>query len=125
MTSLQKQLAAIAATSSHELDSKAQKTAHSHSLLFEPKIAATQSFDTIYQLCVEGFEELCNIDTRFSRFASNIFSIHSKKEDREQMTARENQELNSVIESFLGLVGSRLLLRPALKSVEWIIRRFR
>lgn len=41
------------------------------------------------------------------------------------MTAKENQELDSVIESFLSLVGPRLLLKPAVKAVEWLIRRFR
>lgn len=41
------------------------------------------------------------------------------------MTAKENQELDSVIESFLSLAGPRLLLKPAVKAVEWLIRRFR
>lgn len=125
MTSLQKQLASIAASSSHELDTKALRAAHAQSLLFEPKVAATQSFDTLYQLCVEGFEELCDMDARFVKYGVNLFSIHSKKEDREQMTAHQNEELNVVLESFLGLVGARLLLKPALKAVEWTVRRFR
>jgi U3 small nucleolar RNA-associated protein 10 len=30
-----------------------------------------------------------------------------------------------VLEVFLGLVGSKLLLRPAVKAVEWLVRRFK
>ncbi|KAF2770906.1 hypothetical protein EJ03DRAFT_325984 [Teratosphaeria nubilosa] len=124
-TALQQQLAVIAANSTHQLDLKAEKTRHSKSLLFEPRDAATQSFDTIYQICYEGFEELCMLDARFRPFAGNIFSEQSKNEDRTQMTAQENKELDKTVDSFLGLVGGRLLLKPALKAVEWLVRRFR
>lgn len=126
MTStLQAQLAQIAAKSTNSLDLKAQKKAHSQSLLFEPRVAATQDFDTIYQICYEGFEELCQLDSRFISFARNVFSEQSKQEDRTQMTAAQNTELDDVLEDFLGLVGARLLLRPALKAVEWLVRRFK
>lgn len=124
-TILQQQLAAIAASSTQQLDLKAQKARHSKSLLFEPGDAATQSFDTIYQICYEGFEELCMLDARFSSFARNLFSEQSKNEDRTLMTAKENEELDKTVGSFLGLVGGRLLLKPALKAVEWLVRRFR
>ncbi|KAK1012892.1 snoRNA-binding rRNA-processing protein utp10 [Friedmanniomyces endolithicus] len=124
-TALQQQLAAIAANSTHQLDLKAQKARHSKSLLFEPRDAASQSFDTIYQICYEGFEELCMLDARFSAFGRSLFSEQSKDEDRTQMTAAENQELDRMLETFLGLVGARLLLKPAMKAVEWLVRRFR
>ncbi|KAI6871342.1 hypothetical protein KC323_g1920 [Hortaea werneckii] len=123
-TSLQQQLAAIQQTSTHQLDLKAQKAQHSKSLLFEPRDAASQSFDTIYQICNEGFNELSQLDARFLPFARNLFSEQSKNEDRTQMTAVENEELNKTVESFLGLVQGRLLLRPAMKAVEWVVRRF-
>lgn len=124
-SALQAQLAQIAAKSSNSLDLKAQKKAHSQSLLFEPRVAATQDFDTIYQICYEGFQELCLLDSRFMSFARNIFSEQSKQEDRTQMTAAQNSELDEVLEDFLGLVGARLLLKPAQKAVEWLIRRFK
>lgn len=124
-TSLQKQLAVIAATSTQQLDLKAQRTAHAKSILFEPRVAATQNFETIYQICLEGFRELCGLDRRFVSFSQTIFSDQSKNEDRTQMTTKENGELDLVLEGFLGLVGSRLLLKPALKAVEWLLRRFR
>ncbi|KAF2860226.1 hypothetical protein K470DRAFT_258190 [Piedraia hortae CBS 480.64] len=124
-TILQQQLAAIAANSTHQLDLKAQKLRHSKSLIFEPRQAAKQSFDSIYQDCYNGFDQLCALDFRFMPFSHNLFSDQSINEDRTQMTSAENTELNRVVESFMGLVGGRLLLRPALMAVEWLIRRFR
>lgn len=119
------QLAQIAANSSNSLDLKAQKKAHSQSLLFDSRQASTQDFDIIYQICLEGFQELCQIDGRFRSFSRSIFSEQSKREDRAQMTEAQNKELDEVLESFLQLVGARLLLKPAVKAVEWLVRRFR
>ncbi|KMU90916.1 U3 small nucleolar RNA-associated protein 10 [Coccidioides immitis H538.4] len=124
-SSLAAQLAQIAATSTHQLDLKAQRAAHSQSLIFEKKIAGSQDFDTIFQVCHEGFQELCSLDSRFLSFRRNIFSDQSKTEDRGQMTTSQNKELDSVLEDFLSLVGARLLLTPAVKAVDWLIRRFR
>jgi U3 small nucleolar RNA-associated protein 10 len=124
-TSLATQLSVISANSANSLNLKAQKAAHSKSLIFEPRVAASQSFDTIYTLCHEGFQELCLLDGRFSEFQRDIFSEQSKDEDRTQMTAAENSELDQRLEIFLGLVGARLRLSPAVKAVEWLIRRFR
>ncbi|KAK3070838.1 snoRNA-binding rRNA-processing protein utp10, partial [Teratosphaeriaceae sp. CCFEE 6253] len=124
-TALQQQLAAIAASSTHQLDLKAQKARHSTSLLFEPRDAAAQDFETIYQLCYEGFEELCMLDARFSPFGRSLFSEQSQSEDRTQMTAAKNAELDRTVESFLALLSGRLLLKPATKALEWLVRRFR
>jgi hypothetical protein len=41
------------------------------------------------------------------------------------MTVEESSDLDKTLESFLGLVGGRLRLNPAVKAVEWLIRRFR
>ena len=124
-TALAAQLAQIAANSKSSLDVKAQKAAHSKSLIFEPRIAASQNFQTLYSICYEGFEDLCNLDPRFAYFGKTIFSEQSQNEDRTQMTSGENAELDKKIESFLRLVGARLRLMPAIKAIEWLIRRFR
>ncbi|KAI9877013.1 MAG: snoRNA-binding rRNA-processing protein utp10 [Pleopsidium flavum] len=124
-TSLAAQLHRIAAKSTNSLDLKAQRTAHSQSLIFEPKLAATQDFDTIFQICREGFQELCLLDARFVGFGRSIFSEHSKSQERTQMTAGENGVLDRALEDFMGLIGGRLILKPALKSMEWLVRRFR
>ena len=124
-TILAAQLAQIAAKSSNPLDLKAQKRAHSKSLLFDQSVAATQDFDNIYQICLEGYQELCQMDKRFIKFARTIFSEQSRTEERAQLTAAQNKDLDEVLESFLWLVSARILLRPALKAIEWLIRRFR
>ena len=124
-SSLAAQLSQIAANSTKSLNVKAQKAAHGQSLIFEPRVAASQSFDTIYILCHEGYEELCMIDGRFLEFQRNVFSEQSQDQDRTQMTAAQNAELDKLLESFLGLIGGRLRLNPAVKAVEWLIRRFR
>ncbi|KAL9098346.1 MAG: hypothetical protein Q9163_005981 [Psora crenata] len=124
-TSLAAQLAHIHVNSTNPLELKAQKRGHSQSLLFDPYVAATQDFDTIYRVSYEGFQDLCRLDNRFRQFAVDLFSEQSKQEDRTQMTVAQNEQLDVVLEGFLGLVGAKLLLKPALKSVEWLIRRFR
>lgn len=124
-TALASQLAQIRNSSTNPLDLKAQKRAHSRSLLFEPAVAATQDFDSLYHICYEGFQELCRLDSKFAGFADNVFSEQSKHEDRTQMTAAQNERLDEVLEEFLLLVGGKLLLKPALKAVEWLVRRFR
>lgn len=124
-TALQRQLAAIAATSTHQLDLKAQKSAHGKSLLFEPKVASSQSFEDLYLLCYDGYRDLCALDGRFLAFSQNLFSEQSKVEDRTKMTKKENEKLDTVLEAFLTLVGSKLMLKPAEKALEWLVRRFK
>lgn len=124
-SSLSAQLSQIAANSTNQLNLKAQRLAHSQSLIFDKKVAGSQDFDTLYDICYDGFREICQLDPRFAQFERSIFSEQSKAQDRTEMTEAENKELNLVLEAFLALVGGRLLLRPAVKAVEWLIRRFR
>ncbi|KAL4867917.1 hypothetical protein BDV12DRAFT_170541, partial [Aspergillus spectabilis] len=124
-SSLAAQLSQIAATSTNQFNLKAQRVAHSQSLIFEKRVAGSQDFDTIYDICYNGFREICQLDARFAQFERSIFSEQSKGQDRTEMNAAQNKELDSVLEAFLALVGGRLLLSPAVKAVEWLIRRFR
>lgn len=124
-TALAAQLAQIRSQHASPLDLKAQRRAHSQSLLFDAGHAATQDFDTIYRYCLEGFEELCQLDASFLRFGNTLFSEQSKIQDRTQMTKRQNEDLDDILYDFLGLVGARIPLKPALKAIEWTIRRFR
>lgn len=124
-SSLAAQLAQVAAKSTNQLDLKAQRISHSQSLIYDRRVATSQDFETIYAICHEGFQELCQLDPRFAPFERTIFSQQSISEDRTEMTAAQNKELNTVLEAFLALVGGRLLLSPAVRAVDWLIRRFR
>ncbi|PFH58792.1 hypothetical protein XA68_13208 [Ophiocordyceps unilateralis] len=124
-TSLATQLAQLAAKSKATLNTKAQKAAHSKSLIWEARVAATQSYQTLFTTCYSGFKELCQLDSRFAQFQPTIFSDESQHQDRTQLTAAENVELDRQIEAFLRLVGGRLRLMPAITAIEWLIRRFR
>ncbi|KAK0646693.1 hypothetical protein B0T16DRAFT_330328 [Cercophora newfieldiana] len=124
-SSLAQQLAQVAAKSKTSLDAKTLKASHAKSLIFEPRAAAGQTFPEIYNICHEGFEELCRLDARFSHYGATLFSEQSQEADRTQMSADDNAALDKRIEAFLHLVGSRLRLMPAIKAVEWLIRRFR
>ena len=119
------QLRQIAISTTNELDLKAQNASHAESLIFDKKVAGSQEFETIYQICLEGYQDLCGLDARFDNFQRNLFSTQSKNQDRTQMTADENAALDAVLEVFLGLIGSKLLLRPAVKAIEWLVRRFK
>lgn len=125
MTSLQQQLSSIRAQSTQELNLKAQKVAHSKSLIFPPAEAASQSLFDIHQICVRGFKELCRLDSRFDAFAGTLFSEQSLDIERTQMSEDANEKLDKTLEGFLGLLGSRLQLRDAQCAVEWLVRRFR
>ncbi|EAA28571.1 U3 small nucleolar RNA-associated protein 10 [Neurospora crassa] len=125
MSSLASQLAQIAANSRSTLNTKVLKAAHSKSLIFEPRVAATQTYPEIYSICLEGFEELCNLDSRFTKFTQSLWSPQSQEADRTQMSAAENAALDKHVEAFLHLCGSRLRLMPTIKAIEWLIRRFR
>jgi len=124
-SSLASQLARISAASTNTLNTRKLKAIHSTSLIFEPSHAATQDLETVYTIAQEGFQELCLLDERFFVFERGLFSESSKDVDRFLLTRGEVKELNASIEAFLQLVSGRLLLKPAMKAVEWLVRRFR
>lgn len=119
------QLRTIAANSTNELDLRARRDAHAESLIFDRPIAVKQDWETIYLICVEGFQELCQLDARLREFENNLYSPQAKDQDREQLSKSQNEALGVVLERCLALLGSKVLLRPGIRAVEWLIRRFR
>ncbi|CAH2351796.1 U3 small nucleolar RNA-associated protein 10 [[Candida] railenensis] len=125
MSSLSAQLNNISQkTASIALDRKSRSKIHSRSLIFDPKTAAGQDFDFIYSYCLQGFEELCELDSRFQKFSATLFSETSMNTDRNVQTKDVVDSLNKNIEVFLTLVGPYWLLNPAARAVEWLVRRF-
>lgn len=122
---LASQLSQLRAASANHLDLKTQSKAHSQSLLFDAEVAKNQDIDTIFDFCSEGFQDLCLLDDRHALYYNDLFSDHSKRLDRSQMTKLQNEQIDVALEGFLSLVGAKLHLKPALRSVEWLIRKFR
>ncbi|KAJ2901020.1 ssu processome component [Zalerion maritima] len=125
ISSLAAQLAAQATNSVASLDLHLQKSAHSTSLIWEPKDATSQTFRKIYSICFDAFSELCTLEPRLSRFASTLFDEASQHLDRTTKTAAENEGLDREIQAFLRLSGKWLNLQITVRAVEWLVRRFR
>lgn len=125
MSSLADQLKVIKEkTASVVLDRKARSKIHSRSLIFDPKVASTQDYDYLYQLGLEGLDELSEIDSRFSKFRHTLFSETSVSMDRNVQTKDVISQLDKNIDAFLTLAGPFYSLAPTVKAVEWLVRRF-
>lgn len=125
MSSLSQQLQSISSkTQSLALDRKARSKIHSRSLIFEPKIASAQDYDYIYQIGLEGLEELTEIDSRFNKFKNTLFSETSINFDRNVQPQETVDQLGRNIDAFLTLVGPYYAISPSLKALEWLVRRF-
>ncbi|PWW71926.1 ARM repeat-containing protein [Tuber magnatum] len=119
------QLSAIAATSTNTLNTQKLRSIHSISLLFPPSVAAAQDTDTIFSIAIEGFRELCRLDKRFLLYERGLFSEHSKNVDRFVLAQASAESLSKSIDGFLQLLCGRMLLQPALRALEWLVRQFR
>lgn len=125
MSSLSQQLKSInEKTASVALDRKSRSKIHSRSLIFDPKVASTQDYDYIYQIGLEGLEDLIEIDSRFSKFKQTLFSETTINLDRNVQTQDTLDQLNKNVEVFLSLVSPYYLLTPSIKAIEWLVRRF-
>ncbi|KAG0642155.1 armadillo-type protein [Tuber brumale] len=124
-SNLAAQLSAIAATSTNTLNTQKLKSIHSVSLLFPPSVAAAQDTDTIFSIAIEGFRELCQLDRRFLLYEKGLFSEHSKNVDRFVLSQTSAESLSKSIDGFLQLLCGRMLLQPALRALEWLVRQFR
>ncbi|KAJ2162622.1 snoRNA-binding rRNA-processing protein utp10 [Coemansia sp. RSA 552] len=102
---------------------RAQKTRAS--FLFDGKQAADIDTQTVYEIGRSGLEELRQINGQFARYAATLFSEAVKDMDRVLLTRAENAKLDKSIEQFLFQLAPHFLTRPAGKTLEWLVRRFR
>lgn len=122
MSSLSQQLSKLGGGSTVDRAKKLKQ--HSRSLIYEPKVAQDQDYSFIHAIGVEGLRELVSLDSRFSQFENNLFSDTSIDVDRLVQTQEQNDQLDKGINAFLSLVAPFLMLTPAVKALEWLIRRF-
>ncbi|KAH7557345.1 hypothetical protein JRO89_XS11G0129200 [Xanthoceras sorbifolium] len=95
------------------------------SILFNPKEAADIDIDTILNIAVSGLEVLVGVDERFRNYKHDLFSHKSKGLDRELMGIEENNRINASISSYLRLLSGHLQLPASLKTLEYLIRRYK
>ncbi|XP_073001076.1 uncharacterized protein At3g06530 isoform X2 [Typha latifolia] len=94
------------------------------SVIFDPKEAADVDLRTILPIALSGLEVLIENDERFNGYKGSLFSDTSLDLDREKMVPEENEKLNKSIHSFLRLLSGHLQLPAALKTMEYLIRRY-
>ncbi|KAJ3329702.1 HEAT repeat-containing protein 1 [Blyttiomyces sp. JEL0837] len=95
------------------------------SLLFPAKDAADMDIDTILAIGRNGLASLVEVDSTFAVFEETLFSETIKNMERNLLTRDENEQLDSIVESFLLKLSAHILRPGALKTLEWLIRRFR
>ncbi|KAJ2737175.1 snoRNA-binding rRNA-processing protein utp10 [Coemansia sp. BCRC 34962] len=95
------------------------------SFLFDGRQAADLDTQTIFDIGRDGLYELRQINQRFDVYAETLFSESIKDMDRVLQTKEENAKLDGSIRSFLFQLAPHFLTKPAGKTIEWLVRRFR
>ncbi|KAM7494654.1 hypothetical protein LguiB_029263 [Lonicera macranthoides] len=95
------------------------------SILFDPKEAADIDLETILTIALSGLEVLISADERFRNYKNDLFSHKTIELDRELMGTEENNRINSSISSYLQLLSGHFHLPSALKTLEYLIRRYK
>ncbi|CAK9135112.1 unnamed protein product [Ilex paraguariensis] len=95
------------------------------SILFDPREAADIDLDTILNIALSGLEVLINTDERFRNYKNDLFSHKSKELDRELSGVEDNNRINASISTYLRLLSGHFQLPSALKTLEYLIRRYK
>ncbi|KAJ2777084.1 snoRNA-binding rRNA-processing protein utp10, partial [Coemansia linderi] len=95
------------------------------SFLFDGRQAADLDTQTIFDIGRDGLYELRQINQKFDVYAETLFSESIKDMDRVLQTKEENAKLDDSIRSFLFQLAPHFLTKPAGKTIEWLVRRFR
>lgn len=106
------------------LDLKKKRLEHGKSLLFSQAHASSQTIGDIYEVCYDGFKQLCSLDERFIAFAKDLFGRASMEMERASMNHTTAARIDQRLVSFMRLLGRNILLEPAQRAMEWLIRRF-
>lgn len=65
------------------------------------------------------------MDERFRNYKNNLFSYKSREQDRELMGEEENKRINATISSYLRLISGHFQQPSSLKTLEYLIRRYK
>lgn len=65
------------------------------------------------------------MEERFRNYKNDLFSLNSKELDRELLGQEENKRISASVASYLKLLSGFLELHSALKTLEYLIRRYK
>ncbi|CAG9768927.1 unnamed protein product [Ceutorhynchus assimilis] len=119
-TSLATQLQNLAVPASSVFKNDKKRT----TLLFDPKEAAAISGEVIYEIGLEGLEQLILKNEDFEQFKLSLFHGSSKDFDRNVQSKEDNSKVNKTVKKFLALLAPYVLLNPAHKALEWLFHRY-
>ena len=94
------------------------------SFLYDPKDAANMDTESVHCLALNGLEQLKMINSTFSTFEETLFSSTSINFERSVQTREVNDNLDSEIRRFLIHLSPYFLLKPAHKTLEWLVYRY-
>ncbi|XP_073126244.1 uncharacterized protein At3g06530 isoform X2 [Henckelia pumila] len=95
------------------------------SILFDAKAAADIDLDAIFDIAISGLEVLISMEERFRKYRNDLFSNQSRELDRELVGVEENTRINASVCSYLRLLSGYLESYSALKTLEYLIRRYK
>lgn len=124
MSSLSQQLKAIGEkNASVALDRKTRSRIHSRSLIFDPKVAAAQDFDYIYNLAIDRLNTPFPHHEWFADFRSTLFAEHTVQFDRNVQTKETLEAFDRQVEAFLDILAPLYENGDVLELTEWLVRR--
>lgn len=65
------------------------------------------------------------MEERFRNYKNDLFSFQGKELDRGLVDREENKRLSATVASFLRLLSGYLISHSALKTLEYLIRRYK
>ena len=95
------------------------------SLLFDDREAEKFTVQTVFEIGLAGFSELCRAEPAFRSFEGTLFSTSAMEFDRDLQSAEVNKQLDASLDAFLAALSPHYLLKGAHKAMEFLVRRFR
>lgn len=119
-TSLAKQLQKLSAPQTSILSFGHKKT----SLLIQPQDIGNHDLSAFFEVGVKGLKELIDINQKFIKFESTLFSHSWQTKQRAILSPSQNKNIDRLIEEFLCLLSPYFNSKPALYTLEWLVHRF-
>ena len=98
-------------------------TSKTVSLLFDTRTAASLDNDAVQNIGYDGFKEILSIDAVFGQF-EHLFDANSVHFQRNLQEESIVKKISEKLSNFLTLLSPYVLLKPAQKMLEWLIRRY-